>query len=178
MRADVLAAVNALLTEDGYDALSIEAVADRSGVHRTTVYRRWGSVPMLLVDLLDLGAEDDWRAPDTGSLEGDLIAVNREVRDALSADPSPTLAVIAASFRSPEAAQALRRFWADRYERCAVAVQRAVDRGEVPAGTDPDRLLIAATGPLYHHRVLLGRALTRDEADAYARAALAGAAGA
>ena len=165
--------MDALLTEGGYDALSIEAVADRSGVHRTTVYRRWGSVAMLLVDLLDLGTEDDWRPPDTGSLAGDLIAINRQVCDALTVEPSPTAAVIAASFRTPEAAEALSRFWADRYRRCTPVVDRAVARGEVPAGTDPHRLLVSATAPLYHLRVLLRQPLTRADADSYARAALA-----
>ena len=171
----MLAAVDALLTEGGYDALSIEAVADRSGVHRTTIYRRWGSVAMLLVDLLTLGTEDDWQAPDTGSLDGDLIAINREVCDALTAEPSLTVAVIAASFRSPEAADALRRFWVERYQRCGVAVERAVARGEIPACTDAYRLLVSATGPLYHQRMLMRQPLTRADADAYARAALAAA---
>ncbi|MGR6964252.1 TetR/AcrR family transcriptional regulator [Geodermatophilus sp. URMC 61] len=175
MRSAVLSAVTALLAEGGFDALSMEAVAARSGVHRTTVYRRWGSTAMLLVDLLDLGTEDDWRPPDTGCLEEDLVAINREVCDALTADPSPTVAVIAASFRSAEAAEALSRFWADRYRRCAVVVDRAVARGEVPAETDAHRLLVAATGPLYHLRVLLRRPLGQADADAFARAAAAAA---
>ncbi len=175
MRTAVLSAVDALLGEAGYDALTIEVVAERAGVHRATVYRRWGSVAMLLVDLLDLGTQDDWRPPDTGSLDGDLVAINREVCDALTVDPSPTAAVIAASFRTPEAAAALSRFWADRYQRCAVVVERAVARSEIPGGTDPRRLLVAATGPLYHQRILLRQPLTRADADAFARAAVAAA---
>jgi AcrR family transcriptional regulator len=163
--------VDALLAEGGYDALGIEAVAERSGVHRTTIYRRWGSVPMLLVDLLALGIEDGWRAPDTGSLESDLIAINREVCDALIAEPSPTVAVIAASC-SLEAADALRRFWIDRYQRCGVVVERAVGRGEIAASTDARLLLMSATGPLYHQRMLMREPLTHADADAYARAAL------
>jgi AcrR family transcriptional regulator len=174
VRADVLGAVNALLVEQGYDAVSIEAVAERSGVHRTTIYRRWGSVAMLLVDLLNLGTEDDWRPPDTGSLLGDLTGLNRELFDALTAEPSVTTAVIAASFRTPEAADALSRFWADRYRRCEVVVQRAVARGEIPPDTDARRLLVSATGPLYHLRILLQQPMTRADADAFAHAALAG----
>jgi len=177
VRADVLAAVTALLTEQGYDALSIEDVADRSGVHRTTIYRRWGSVAMLLVDLLQLGTEDDWRPPDTGSLAGDLTAINRELFEALTVEPSLTTAVIAASFRTPEAAEALSRFWADRYRRSEVVVRRAVERGDIRAGTDAQQLLVSATGPLFHQRVLLRWPITRADADAYAHAALAGVAG-
>jgi AcrR family transcriptional regulator len=177
VRADVLAALDALLTEQGYDALSIEDVADRSGVHRTTIYRRWGSVAMLLVDLLHLGTEDDWRPPDTGSLAGDLTAINRELYEALTVEPSLTTAVIAASFRTPEAAEALSRFWADRYRRSEVVVRRAIERGDIRAGTDAQQLLVSATGPLFHQRVLLRRPITRADADAYAHAALAGVTG-
>ncbi|GAB3963880.1 TetR/AcrR family transcriptional regulator [Plantactinospora veratri] len=130
-------------------------MAERSGVHRTTVYRRWRDVGGLLADVLVEAVDDDWRPPDTGSLEGDLLAVNAEVYAALTADPPVTMALIAASFRSAPAAAALRSFWADRYDRCAVIVHRAVRRGEIPADCDPRRLLIAATAPLYHELVLL-----------------------
>ncbi|WP_233712374.1 TetR/AcrR family transcriptional regulator C-terminal ligand-binding domain-containing protein [Kribbella turkmenica] len=51
---------------------------------------------------------------DTGTLQGDLIRLNREVHSALTERPSITQAVIAASFRTPEAAEALTAFWADR----------------------------------------------------------------
>ncbi len=147
--------------QHGYDSLSIDVVAERSGVHRTTVYRRWRDVGGLLADVLDEASVDAWRPPDTGSLEGDLAAVNHEVYAALTADPV-TVALIAASFRSEQAAEALRAFWTDRYDRCADVVRRAVERGEIPAGTDTRRLLIAATAPLYHELVLL-----RTAADAH-----------
>lgn len=155
VRQRVLAAVRKHLVEYGYDALSVDAVADRSGVHRTTVYRRWRDVGGLLADVLAEGTGDDWRPPDTGSLEGDLVALNRQVYAALTADPPITAALIAASFRSAQAATALQTFWADRYARAAVIVRRAVERGELPGHTDPRRLLVAATAPLYHEVVLL-----------------------
>ncbi|MFD3404416.1 TetR/AcrR family transcriptional regulator [Kribbella sp. NPDC058693] len=173
VRSEVLAAVEAELAEHGYDGLIIDAVAARSGVHRTTVYRRWKTVAGLLVDLLQAGADDSWEPADTGSLEGDLIAVNREVHAALTARPSVTQAVIAASFRTSEAAEALTQFWADRYERTAIVVQRAVERGEIPAGTDAHQLLLTATGPLYHQLVLLRRPMSRATADHHARVAAA-----
>jgi AcrR family transcriptional regulator len=173
VRSDVLAAVEAELAEHGYDGLTIDGVAARSGVHRTTVYRRWKTVAGLLVDLLQAGADDSWEPADTGSLEGDLIAVNREVHTALTARPSVTQAVIAASFRTPEAAEALTQFWLDRYERTAIVVRRAVARGEIPASVDAHQLLLTATGPLYHQLVLLRRPMSRATADHHARVAAA-----
>ncbi|MBW5481680.1 TetR/AcrR family transcriptional regulator, partial [Streptomyces bambusae] len=156
VRAQVLEAVGALLVQGGYDGLTVDAVAERAGVHRTTVYRRWRDVGGLLADVLDAAADDDtWSPPDTGSLEEDLAAMNQEVYDALAADATLTTALIAASFRSPEAAAALGRFWADRYERCAAVVDRAVARGDLAAGTDARAVVVTATAPVYHELLLL-----------------------
>ncbi|MEU8305715.1 TetR/AcrR family transcriptional regulator [Actinomadura sp. NPDC048955] len=154
-RAQVLDAVRAELGEHGYDGLTMEAVAARAGVHRATVYRRWGDVGGLLADVLDAAGDDDWRPPDTGSLEGDLAALNEEIQTAMAAEPPVMAALIAASFRSGKAARAQRRLWEDRYTRCEIVVGRAVQRGELPPRTDARRLLVAATAPLYHELVLL-----------------------
>lgn len=158
VRSQVLDSVGPLLVEFGYDGLTIDAVAARSGVHRATVYRRWRDVGGLLADVLDAAGDDTWRPADTGSLEGDLTALNEEVQEAMGEDPPVAYALIAASFRSDEAASALHRFWEDRYERCAEVVRRAVDREELPGpleAVDARGLLVTATAPVYHERVLL-----------------------
>ncbi len=155
IRRQVLDAVRAELVEHGYDALTVDTVATRAGVHRTTVYRRWRDTGGLLADVFDTAGDDAWQPPDTGSLVGDLLALNDEVLAALTERPPATLALIAASFRSEDAARALGRFWEDRYARCEPVVRRAVERGEVPSGTQARPLLISATAPLYHRLVLM-----------------------
>ncbi|MER7000335.1 TetR/AcrR family transcriptional regulator [Streptomyces sp. NPDC000410] len=181
VRAQVLEAVGALLLEAGYDGLTVDTVAERAGVHRTTVYRRWGDVGRLLADVLDAASDDTWSPPDAGSLEDDLTALNQEVYEALTGGgPNLTTALIAAGFRSAEAA-ALSRFWEDRYARCAVVVTRAADRGELPGPADSRALLVAATAPLYHELLLLRAVpdptLPRRAAAAAAAAARTGAYG-
>ncbi|UED84893.1 TetR/AcrR family transcriptional regulator [Streptomyces profundus] len=181
VRAQVHEAVRAQLLEHGYDGLTVDAVAARSGVHRTTVYRRWGDVGGLLADLLHAAADDSWQPPDTGSLIGDLTALNTEVQQGLTESPPLAMALIATSFRSPDAARALTHFWDDRYDRCATVVDRAVQRGELPARTNARELLIAASAPVYHHLTLLRTApdpaLPARAARATALAAHAGAFG-
>jgi AcrR family transcriptional regulator len=178
VRAEVLAAVREELTAHGYDGLSVEAVARRSGVHRATVYRRWKDVGGLLADTVEEARDDGWQAPDAGNLTDDLVILNREVHAAFTEEPSISAALVAASFRSPPAADALRAFWADRYARCLPVVERAVSRAEVPSGTDATRLLIAATAPVYQHLILFRAPLRVQEVDRYARdAAEAGRAG-
>ncbi|MFE7051974.1 TetR/AcrR family transcriptional regulator [Streptomyces californicus] len=179
VRAQVLEAVRAELGEHGYEGLTMEAVAARAGVHRATVYRRWQDVGGLLADVLDAAGEDDWGPPDTGSLLGDLTALNEEIQESLVVQPSVPQALMAAAFRSARAAEAQQRLWEDRYARCEPVVERAVARGELPPDTDARELLIAATAPLYHQLVLLRTPVApRAAVRAATAAALAAGAGA
>nr|BFE82015.1 hypothetical protein GCM10020093_046160 [Planobispora longispora] len=79
VRAAVLDATLAELTGRGYDGLTVEAVAVRSGVHKATLYRRWGGVDGLVADVLSRSAGQPWQVPDTGSLRDDLRAITHEV---------------------------------------------------------------------------------------------------
>jgi AcrR family transcriptional regulator len=153
-RERVLAGVAALLLDSGYEALTVDNVAARSGVHRTTVYRRWRDPGGLLADTLDAARDQPWEPPDTGSLVGDLTEINRQVVEALTGRPSLTQALIAASFRSSAAAHALQSFWEDRYARTAVVVHRAVARGEAGAGIDARTVIVATCAPVFHELTL------------------------
>ncbi|MFE3444837.1 TetR/AcrR family transcriptional regulator [Nocardia sp. NPDC059180] len=179
IRTQVLDAVHAELTEHGYDALTIDTVAARAGVHRATVYRRWRDVGGLIADVFAAAADIDWEPLDSGSLRGDLAALNEEIQASLTEQPSIAAALIAVSFRSEEAARALRQLWESRYAQCEIVVERAVRRGEIPADTDARAVLIAATAPLYHQLVLLRTpadpGLPDRIADSAARGAAAGA---
>jgi AcrR family transcriptional regulator len=167
-RERVLDAVALLLVEGGYDALTVDAVAARSGVHRTTVYRRWQDTGGLLADSLDAAREQPWQPPDTGSLRDDLIEINRQIVAALTEEPSVTRALIAASFRSPAAARALRSFWEDRYARAAVVIERAADRGEATVDVDARTVLIASCAPIFYELALMRSPAPDDIAERYA----------
>ena len=172
-RQQVLDAVATLLVESGFEGLTIDAVAARSGVHRTTVYRRWRDAGGLLTDVVDAARDQPWEPPDTGSLAGDLTEINRQVVAALTAEPPIAPALIAASFRSPAAAGALQAFWTDRYRRAAVVVERAAGRGEVGPGVDPRSVIVAACAPIFHELALMRLPVTADLAERYARMAAA-----
>ncbi|MET7754978.1 TetR/AcrR family transcriptional regulator [Streptomyces sp. NPDC005389] len=175
-RAAVRDAVLTGLSEHGYPALTVEYVAEHSGVHKTTLYRRWGSVEGLLADALDLANDDAWTPPDTGSLSGDLRALAHEVVDAFG-DPAtgaaPT-AFIGAAFQSPRAAEALHAFYTERFRRCEVVVTRAVARGEAPRGTDAGAVVQAVSAPLFLRLFITREPIDGALADQAARAVLAG----
>ncbi|MFJ9679585.1 TetR/AcrR family transcriptional regulator [Streptomyces sp. NPDC101194] len=176
-RAAVRDAVLTGLAEHGYPGLSVEYVAERSGVHRTTLYRRWGTLEGLVADALDLAGEDDWTPPDTGSLKGDLRALAHTTADAFTAPAAaaaPT-AFIAAAFQSKRAAEALTAFYADRFTRCEDLVARAVARGELDRRTDAGALVRAVTSPLFLRLFITREPLDERLADQAADAALAAA---
>ncbi len=157
-RQAVLHATLDLLAERGFGALTVDAVAERSGVHKTTVYRRWSSPDGLVAAALQMGAEDDWTAPDTGSFEDDLYEVAAEVVRWFTEPELKELptASVSAAFQSPPAAEALHDFYQDRHSRMAPIVERAVARGEVPLGTDGDNVIRAVCGPMFY-RLFLSR---------------------
>ncbi|MGY3339185.1 AcrR family transcriptional regulator [Streptomyces filamentosus] len=179
-RAAVRDAVLTGLAEHGYPALTVEYVAEHSGVHKTTLYRRWGDVEGMVADALDLAGEDAWAAPDTGSLAGDLRALAREVVEGFG-DPvraaAPT-AFVGAAFQSPRAADALHSFYGERFRRCEKVVARAVARGEAPAATDAGAVVRAVSAPLFLRlfvtREPVDRALADQAADAVLAAVAAG----
>lgn len=176
-RAAVRDATLAELAAYGYAGLTVEAVAARSGVHKTTVYRRWGGVDGLVVDALALADEDDWAPPDTGSFDDDLRELTREVVATFTGTPA-SAAFVAAAFQSARAAAALHDFYAERHRRAEVVVTRAVARGEVPEGTDAGAVVKAAVAPFYYRVLIAGEAPSEELADrsaaAIAHAARAG----
>ncbi|WP_285747125.1 TetR/AcrR family transcriptional regulator [Lentzea sp. NBRC 105346] len=172
MRAAVLEATYAELAERGYLGLTVENVAQRAGVHKTTVYRRWATTDGLIADALASTAADAWPIPDTGTLEGDLIELAREV----VRGRSPVFeAVIAAGFQSTPARDALREFYARRHEEAATVVVRGIERGEAPEGTSPVELVRLTCAPLYYRMFVTREPVDDEVAVRSARAALAAA---
>ena len=72
VRAAVLAATLAELADTGYAALTIENIARRAGVHKTTIYRRWTDRESLVADVLGERIALGFPIPDTGSVQDDL----------------------------------------------------------------------------------------------------------
>jgi AcrR family transcriptional regulator len=173
-RAAVVAATLVELARHGYAGLSVENVAERSGVHKTTVYRRWGGVDGLIVDALD-AADDDRPVPDTGSLEADLRALAYEVVDTFgdSVRGAVPTAVVHAAFHSERAATALHAFLADRHGRAAGVVARAIARGELSGSVDAAAVVRSVTAPLYFRLFITGETVDREVAGQVVAATLA-----
>ncbi|MEE1761405.1 TetR/AcrR family transcriptional regulator [Streptomyces sp. SP18BB07] len=177
VRASVLRAAGDALAEHGFAHLDLADVARRAEVGKTTVYRRWGTVTGLVADLLLDMAEQSLPRTETGSLLGDLKANARLVQHTL-ADPRQGAlfkAVIAAATCEAKTAEALHRFYDIRVTEWAPCVQQAVDRGEVPEGTDAHEVIRAVSAPLYYRLLTSGDRLDEAAAEQAAEAAAAAA---
>jgi AcrR family transcriptional regulator len=173
----VFAAAVAELAERDYADISVESIAARAGVHKTTVYRRWGSKPELVRQALAGAAGTHIQVPDTGSVDTDLRMLARAVQAVLSSarGAAITTALIVGGLSSPEIAGLMRQFWAGRLEAISVIVERAVQRDQLPAGTDPAAFMHAMSAPLYYRLLVTRESVTERDADLGAAAALAAA---
>jgi AcrR family transcriptional regulator len=175
VRESVLRATGDLLVESGLHGLELTAVAARAGVGKSTVYRRWGSVPVLVADLLSDMAELSLPRADTGSLRGDLRANAALVRKTLTDRRQGPLfkAIIAAATSDPRTAEALSTFYDRRITEWSACVRDAVERGEAPAGTDAAAAVRQVSAPLYYQFLTSTKPLTAKDAERAADAAVA-----
>ncbi|MGV9375916.1 TetR/AcrR family transcriptional regulator [Nonomuraea sp. NPDC003707] len=164
VRAAVHQAVTDLIAERGYGNFTVGEVAARAGVADTSVYRRWGNLEALLMDVAITWLTTQSPIPDTGSLAGDLRAYAANVaRDVTGPDgPAVLRLVIALSTAGQDGLRARDAFLAERSRQLQVMLDRARDRGEHP----PDVLdvLDHILAPMYI-RILFGAGpLTPDYA--------------
>ncbi len=181
LREDVTEAIRAAVFEElaavGFARMSIEGIARRAGVGKTAVYRRWRSKLHLVLDLVSAFAAQGLPVPATGSLYGDVRALlevmSHVLRHPVASQVIPDLLV--ESVRNPELADAIRSALVDGQQGIAGQIVRdAVARGELPAGTDPERALDLVIGPLYWRLVVVRSELPPGYLDELAAAVVAG----
>jgi AcrR family transcriptional regulator len=177
VREAVLSAVLHELDVNGYAALSVEAVAARAGVNKTTIYRRWPTLDDLLVDALTRWSEDAIPGHDTGNIETDLLTLGRELADQLNGGIGRQIVavVLTAGLRSPELGEATRRYFDQQAARATPIVTSAIDRGELPPDTDTNALLTTFRAPLFYRMVTTGDPIDDDLIALATRVALAAA---
>jgi AcrR family transcriptional regulator len=160
-----------------YDEVSIETIAARAGVHKTTVYRRWRTKADLVSQALAAAAQSLIEVPDTGTVDADLRALSRSVQATLSSPrgAATTRSVLAGAAASAEIRSVMAEFWAARLAAIAVIIDRAIARGELPAGTEPGPVMSAMAAPLYYRLLVTAGPPTPADADRAAAAALAAA---
>lgn len=156
MRAAVLEATVDALLQHGIDGLSVGDVAQRAGVHETSIYRRWGTKTNLALDAVLSRTQAEIPDPDTGSLRGDLLALLRGIAAFVGTPLGELLLRMGLRQDLPEYEAARAQFWTTRAAVASAALDRAGVRGELRAGVDHRLAFEMLIGPL-HVRLLLTR---------------------
>jgi AcrR family transcriptional regulator len=161
----ILAATLDLLASRGLAAMSIEEVAARAGVGKATIYRRWPSKGLLALDAFVTSFREEQPLPDTGTLRGDLIAaLTAWVRAVTQTSMGPMLTGLIAEAQHDGD---LRAAWRERVleplrVQHRIMLDRAIARGEIPAGVDQEAVLDLFFGAA-EHRLLLGHLPLTDD---------------
>ncbi|HZM55863.1 MAG TPA: TetR/AcrR family transcriptional regulator [Acidimicrobiales bacterium] len=175
-RERVLTATLDLLTEAGLGGLTIDDVSKRSGVAKTTIYRHWPNRNALIVDACLRMTDGDEEPPDTGSLEGDVMAILTNLAELLvTARWSSILpSIVDAAERDPEIAEVHSRLQRWHAAPLRAALERAALRGEIPPEADFSAIAAALRGPLYFRRWFSREPINDSFVDLIVQGVLAG----
>jgi AcrR family transcriptional regulator len=152
-KASVLKVTAELLTETGLGGVSVDEVARRSGVAKTTIYRHWPTRSDLLIEACSqLGTEQE--VPDTGSLEGDISALLTNLAELLHTArwASVVPSVIDAAERDAEVAAIHGRIQRGHARPFQEVIARAKRNGEISPSVDSATMIAALIGPLFYRR--------------------------
>jgi len=148
--AQVLSATLELFAEQGYAGLSVEAVAARAGVNKTTVYRRWPTKTELLGAALVFLREEDPPPPDTGTLQSDLEELlSRWAEHMATPRRRAIMQALLLGNSDPEVQALVRRVREQRPAIPSSVFERAVSRGELPKGSNTQLISAALLGALH-----------------------------
>ena len=157
-RDDALrAAALQLLSEQGYDRLTVDAIAAYAGAGKATIYRRWSGKAELVCDAL-LCQKEALLTPNTGSLEGDLESL---AQHAMKKDRnSDSQIMIGLASALPHDAE-LREVFRERLVEPHIVIlteifDRAVERGEIPVVKNLDLVVSILPALVFHRLLFLG----------------------
>lgn len=173
-RRVVLAATIDVIAERGFRGATVDAIASRSGVARSTIYRNWNDRNELLLNAVRsrFGALNDTIV---GELRGDLVTLCTRLVRLLTVEPMASVAasLIVESRRDPALGDLHRRFAEGRMREIASVVEAATARGDLPPVADPIGFAVELGGPIFLRAMVLREAIDPAWIEAHVDAVLA-----
>ena len=165
--AEILDAALAVLAETGYDGMTIDMVAARAKAGKATLYRRWASKDELVIDAVACMKKESLefdKLPDTGTLRGDLVAM---IRPHSIEDGEKKLQIMAGLMSminsNPALAETAHQAIIEPRARVnRFFMQRAIDRGEIPADADIETLAVLSQAMGSYRTLMLRKPIDRE----------------
>lgn len=154
----ILAATYALLLESGFHTITIEGIAKKAGVSKATIYKWWPNKAALAADSFFAASEEQMPAPDTGSVEKDILIQISHLSDFLSTDKGRIITeLIAEGQFDPEVAKAYRAgYFQPRRLSARRILERGIERGEIQRDADVELSIDLIFAPLFYRLLITG----------------------
>jgi AcrR family transcriptional regulator len=158
-RLRILKAALDLMEETAFAQVTVEAIAERAGASKTTVYRWWPNKAALAIEAFREAVAPQLPLRDTGSLRKDLTTQVQNFARVLSGSGGRMLrSFLVAARCDPEVAEAFRTIWTDPRRAAAKEILRQKQsNGQLRKDADLDLVLDSLYGPLFY------RFLVKDE---------------
>ena len=177
-RQAILDATRELLADGDVGSLTVEAVASRSGVAKTTIYRRWRDKWELALDAVMIDMIPRFEKPvDVGDTRKELLTfINQVVRMQASAPFGPAMqGLVSRIATDPELARVYRdQVVQPRMDQLAPVIERGIARGDLRPDTDVRLVHELLVGPIFYRLLFSGAPLTRNLGPRIVDAILAG----
>ena len=154
-------AVFDIMLDSGIEACTFSSVAERAGVERSTLYRRYPDRMEMIIDTWMARGEAELMPAATGSFASDLRSVLGKIAELLATPIGPALLAFAAELRKRSGSDFSRTFFDRRMAHFAPMFEAAIARGELDPGVDREALFSFAAGPMYFRMFIAGRPLDR-----------------
>ncbi|MDF5730673.1 MAG: TetR/AcrR family transcriptional regulator [Rhizonema sp. PD38] len=160
----ILNAAAELLEEKGYGGVCIEAIANRAGVGKQTIYRWWSSKAEVMMEAYSTDAGHNFPIPDTGSVKQDLYQILQQMFTVLTTTTAGAAftGLIAEAQMDTNLTEAFReQFIASRRKATRTILERGIDRGEIRPDLNLELVIDGIYGPIWY-RLLLKHAPLDD----------------
>lgn len=152
----MLAAALSVLADRGFADFGMEAVAEASGVAKSTIYRHWPTKLALLREALEGLNRQPQVELDPEPARERVERLLRHLAAALSDSVLSACipALVEAAERHPEVAEFLHEYSDRRRSALTLVIRKGIEEGEFPGHLDPEMAALALSGPLFYRRLM------------------------
>lgn len=163
----ILNAAYELLLEGGFDAVTVEKIAERAAVSKATIYKWWPNKAAVVMDGYLHAASSRLPVPDTGSARQDILQhAGNLVRFLTSREGQIITELIGEGQKDAGLAEAYRtRYFQPRRQEAKQLIERGMERGELRSELRPEACIDLIYGPLFYRLLVTGDPLTETEVE-------------
>lgn len=163
-RKSILSAAYELLLENGFQNVTVDGIAERSGVSKATIYKWWPNKAAVVLDGFFEQSEEVLQIPDTGAVQKDLLIQAKNLADFLTSPKGKVITELIAEgqFDANIAEEYRRRYFSPRRMISQKIFERGIQRGELREDLDIGLSIDLIYAPVFYRLLITGESLDND----------------